>query len=242
MKKLIVGGASLLLGVIIFGTKEDNTMPIPRTPVKPPAKPKNLNELEPGDHLWFWNGKVSFEKNIPQLAWFGTTAPNDYKDNGINIYYYVMYENEVRKGQPHMLNKDGTYAWLHNNPGNITGPQPNYGQYQDKYGWHNFMTFPTYQAGFDAIAKYLRGPIYRSLNLIQAFNKYAPKGDGGNDPDRYAKEVASAAGVSPFTLIHDLTPEQMRLAQEKIAYIERGRPGKILTIPEFMNEIKAANV
>ena len=39
--------------------------------------------LEPGDHVWYWNGQVSQELGIPQAAWFrGFQGPTDYLGHG----------------------------------------------------------------------------------------------------------------------------------------------------------------
>lgn len=229
MKKLLIGGGLLALTAIILSSTD------PKQPTGQPMNPSNPKPPNPsfGTPLWTWNGRVSFSSDIPQREWFGTTAPNDYNGNGPNIYHFVLYENEVRQGQPHMKSGKGSYAWLYNNPGNITGPQPNYGQYPGKVGWHNFLIFPNRQVGFDAIAKYLDTPRYANLNITQAFNVYAPKTDGGNRPDEYAQEVANAAGISTLTKMRDLTPSQMRLVQDKIEQIEGTVPGLILTYDQF---------
>jgi hypothetical protein len=127
-----------------------------------------------------------------------------------------------------MRGRPGTFAWLNNNPGNIMGPQPNYGQYPNKSNWHNFLIFPTPEVGFDAIGKYLRGDLYRNLSITAAFHRYAPASDG-NRPDVYAADVAAAAGVSVSTLVGDLDEGQMLKMQNKIREIEGVIAGSTLT-------------
>jgi len=143
----------------------------------------------------------------------------------------VIHANgEIRRGRPHMRNHEGTHAWLNNNPGNLAGVPggADLGQYRDKFNWHHFLIFPTFDAGFAAIAAFLRAPNYRDLSILDGFRKYAPASDG-NDPDAYAAGVASAAGVPTSTPIRDLTDEQMRFMQEKITQIEGSVEGTILS-------------
>jgi hypothetical protein len=199
--------------------------------------------LEAGDHLWYWNGKVSPAQNIPQHDWFGTTAPNDYGGNGKDIYNYVVYADEVVRGRPHMRNFEGSFSWLNNNPGNITGQSggPDFGQFPGKFNWHNFLIFPTWEAGFAAIAQLLRGPRYVSLSLTDAFARYAPGGDGGNSPAAYAQAVADAVGVDVSATVGDLSDDQMLEMQNKITEIEGAVAGESFAYDaaELPDEIKS---
>jgi hypothetical protein len=199
--------------------------------------------LEPGDHIWYWNGNVSTETSIPQASWFpGFSGPTDYLGNGNDIFNFVVYESEIVRGQPHMRNHPGTYAWLNNNPGNITGRPggPEYGQYPGKFNWHHFLIFPTWEAGFDAIALLLRGPTYASRSILEAFKLYAPASDG-NDPAGYAKEVAAAAGVDESTTVEELDDDQMLVMQNKIMEIEGAVAGDTFSYdsPELPAELVA---
>jgi hypothetical protein len=105
-----------------------------------------LPPLEPGDHVWYWQGNVSMGQGIPRLdkklkdgtirkGWFPNASPaktSDYQDHGGEIYNFVVYANEVRCAQPQMgvghgiahkqANFPGSYAWVNHNPGNLSGP------------------------------------------------------------------------------------------------------------------------
>jgi hypothetical protein len=178
--------------------------------------------LEPGDHVWYWNGNISQAMNIPQSSWFpGFQGPIDYLGHGEEIYNFVIYDDQIVRGQPHMNNHPGTYSWLDNNPGNITGVAggPDYGQYPGKFNWHNFLIFPTWDIGFSAIAQLLRGPAYVNRSILDAFQHYAPASDG-NDPVRYAQDVADALGLPTSTTIGELDDDQMVVMQNKITEIE----------------------
>jgi len=196
--------------------------------------------LESGDHIWYYDGlgnadaiageQVSTDKNIPRLTWFPSADPhdpNDYRNNGIHIYHYVVMDYELRMGQPHLRNKPGSYAWLNNNPGNLTGVPggPDFGQYYGKFSWHNFLVFPDYDTGFAAIGAFLQQGPYPNLTILEAFRKYAPAGDGGNRPDEYAAKVAAAAGVSIDTRVGDLTADELWQVQVQIEAIEGSLPG-----------------
>ncbi|WP_052914277.1 hemopexin repeat-containing protein [Protofrankia coriariae] len=200
--------------------------------------------LVPGDHVWYYNGQISTDRDIPRAVWFpGSQSPTDYLGHGDEIFNFVIHADAIYRGRPHMRGREGTYAWLNNNPGNITGVPggTDYGQYRDKFNWHRFIIFPTRQAGYDAIAAFLRQASYpakttgvrqwpagryRDLGITEAFHRYAPAEDG-NDPDSYGAAVAAAAGVSTTTLISELTDAQMAHMQNKIAEIEGAVPGVI---------------
>ncbi len=194
--------------------------------------------------MWVWNDQVSQEKDIPRAQWFGhmpgfqKNVPTDYRGHGGEIYHFVIHAGgEIRRGQPHMkMDKSprsrfkGSHAWLNNNPGNITGPNMNLGQYPGKLNWHNFLIFPSREVGREAIRKLLReghhpkvgrhpAGFYRDLTILGCFEVYAPKEDG-NSPETYARDVAAAAGVPQGTLIGALTDDQLTLVQRKIEEIE----------------------
>lgn len=202
--------------------------------------------LESGDHIWYYDGQgndqaISGEQtstgaNIPRLQWFpnaNPNDPNDYGNNGVHIFEYVVYDNELRSGQPHLRSGQGSFAWLNNNPGNLTGVNggADLGQIAGKFNWHNFLVFPDHDTGFAAIAAFLRQGPYPQLSILDAFNKYAPASDG-NHPDQYAADVASAAGVTTDTLVGDLTDDQMSEMQKKIESIEGSVPGTSQTVDD----------
>ncbi|KAB2364576.1 hypothetical protein [Bacillus thuringiensis] len=191
--------------------------------------------LELGDHVWYWNGNISLDQNIPRALWFPGSNPhdlNDYQGHGKEIYNYVVYADEIVRGRPHMRNYEGSFAWLNNNPGNITGLPGglDFGQYPGKFNWHNFLIFPTWNDGFNAIALLLRSPAYVDLSILDGFKKYAPASDG-NNPVAYANAVAAALsheGVTVNTRIGDLTDDQMLVMQYKIQEVEGVIPGDSL--------------
>lgn len=175
--------------------------------------------LEDGDALWYWNGNISRTKNIPQAQWFGTSAPQDYGGNGWDISNFVVYPKEVVEGQPHMRGGSGSFSWLNNNPGNITAGGAWYGAYQGKVNWHNFMIFPSWDLGLDAIGQLMRGPTYSQLSILGAFQRYAPASDG-NDPVRYANQVAAAVGTDVSTIVGELSDDDMVALQNAITDME----------------------
>jgi hypothetical protein len=216
--------------------------------------------LEQGDHIWYYDGQgndqaiqgeqTSTDKNIPRLRWFPNANPNDandYSNNGIHVFEYVVYNVQLRRGQPHLRHGNGSFAWLDNNPGNLTGVPggTDFGQFANKFNWHNFLLFPDHDTGFAAIAAFLRQNSWKGLSILQAFRKYAPAGDGGNNPDQYAADVAAAAGVTTDTLVGDLTDDQMLQMQQKIEQIEGSVPGDTLSaddasVPQVIKDLVSA--
>jgi hypothetical protein len=195
--------------------------------------------LEPGDNVWYYDHMTSQTQGIPQADWFpGFSGPTDYHGHGGEIFEFVVYDDQIVRGQPHMNNHAGSFAWLNNNPGNITGRPggPDYGQYPGKFNWHNFLIFPDWDTGRAAIAQLLRGPGYASLSILDAFKKYAPAGDGGNDPVKYASDVAAALTVdASTTIVGDLDDDQMMVVQDKIQQIEGAIPGDSFDLDDSTN-------
>ncbi|MFG1953483.1 peptidoglycan DD-metalloendopeptidase family protein [Micromonospora sp. NPDC048830] len=188
--------------------------------------------LELGDHVWYWNHRISFDQNIPRAQWFPGSDPhdpNDYQGHGKEICNFVVHADEIARGRPHMRNYEGSFAWLNNNPGNITGRPggPNFGQYPGKFNWHNFLIFPTWAAGYQAIALLLRSDQYVNLSILDAFKKYAPASDG-NNPVAYANAVAAALNIPVSTRVGNLTDRQMEVMQDKIQEVEGVIPGASL--------------
>ncbi len=200
--------------------------------------------LQPGDHVWWWNGKMSAGQDIPRLTWFpGSQNDTDYLGHGKEIFQFVVHsDGAVLRGQPHMRGFPGSQAWLNRNPGNITGHPGgrDYGQYPGKFNWHNFLIFPTRDLGFAAIGALLQSDSYRNLGLLDAFERYAPAKDG-NNPVQYATDVAAAAGVSPQTAVGTLNPDQLLLVQQKIEQIEGTIPGETFdaSSPDLPEEFRA---
>jgi hypothetical protein len=207
----------------------DQQPPSPGPSPTPPPSPTPAGGLEPGDHVWEWSGLTSQEKNIPQKQWFGTTAESDYGGHGKEIYEYVVYPDHVKRGQPHMRSGKGSFAWLNNNPGNLTAGGTNVGEYPGKRNWHNFIVFPTVEAGMAGIPRFLKANGYGPLSLAAAFKRYAPKGDGKNNPEHYAQSVADAIGVGVETTVNQLTEEQLKEVAKAIAKMEGSVPGETMS-------------
>ena len=78
------------------------------------------------------------------------------------------------------------------------------------------------------------------LSITDAFERYAPASDG-NDPVRYAADVAAAAGISESTTIGELDDDQMLVMQNKITEIEGAVAGDTFAYdsPELPDELRA---
>ena len=112
----------------------------------------------------------------------------------------------------------GNLNFRNNNPGNME-----YGDLAKKYGAvgtdGRFAVFPDYETGRKAQEALLfESGVYEGKTIGSAIAKYAPFGDGNNDPVAYANNVAAALGVPVDTPLSALNPEQrnaMLTAMEK---------------------------
>ena len=133
-------------------------------------------------------------------------APGDFVVvEGYANRKYVVYDDEVRA-----RGAGGTVAWLCRNPGNIRngdhlGAFPGKRYFTEDVG--NFAIFPDEDTGLAAIKSVLHS--YGHLTVSQAMNKYAPRGDAGNNPDQYSREVANQMGVTVHTFVDTLSDDQM---------------------------------
>ena len=202
--------------------------------------PPTPQKFEPGDHVWYYPHpdpdvpRITADLDVPRDLWFpGSTGSTDYKGHGMEISEFVIYETEVKEGKPHMKGKPGTTAWINNNPGNLSGNRADVGQYKGKANWHYFLIFPSYQAGYDAIPKWLEAYGYYGKGILATMRAYAPASDG-NDPDGYAAGIVAAlagektAAGDPITLdttLAQLSETQMRKVQDAIVKAEGTIPG-----------------
>jgi hypothetical protein len=86
-----------------------------------------------------------------------------------------------------------------NNPGNLiyagqTGATP------VTVGGTTWASFPTYDAGYQALLNQIALDASRGLTISQFTAKYAPAASG-NDPVTYAANIAAATGLSPNSLL-----------------------------------------
>jgi hypothetical protein len=143
-------------------------------------------------------------------------------DPGLEVFTggkrYIIFTDEVRSG--------GTISWRARNPGNIRNGD-HYGAYAGKKantsGSGSFAVFPDEATGFAAIAQVLRG--YGHITVAKAMGKYAPAGDGANDPDAYARSVAKEMGVSVDTYVDALDDSQLQVFSTAIKRVEGWTPG-----------------
>src|SRR5262245_6374542 len=189
--------------------------------------------LESGDHVWYWNQRISLDQNIPRTEWFPGSNPhdpNDYQGHGKEIFNFVIHADEIARGRPQMRNYEGSFAWLNNNPGNLTGRPggPDFAQYPGKFNWHSFLIFRTWTDGYNAIATWFQREPWANLSIREAFNDYSHESDG-NNPVYYANKVAEALGLPVSTRVGHLTDEQMPVFQDRIQEMEGTIPGVSLS-------------
>jgi hypothetical protein len=89
----------------------------------------------------------------------------------------------------------GTLAYTNNNPGNLIYV----GQAGASPGAGGFASFPTYDAGYQALLNQIQNYANRGLTIDQMMAIYAPAGQGSNNPSSYANTIANNLGVSTST-------------------------------------------
>jgi hypothetical protein len=92
-------------------------------------------------------------------------------------------------------------------------------------GKHRFAIFPNEETGLRAVQRFLRKHQGRR-DITLMMNLFAPAGDLSNDPQLYARRVASALGVSVGTLVSDLTDEQLAVFASTIRDVEGWTKGQ----------------
>lgn len=121
---------------------------------------------------------------------------------GGNGFTDVMYDDGTKE------RKQGDLNFRNNNPGNME-----YGDFAKRHGAvgtdGRFAVFPDSETGRKAQEALLFGSeSYSGMNILDAIKKYNPKGDGTNNPERYAANVAAALGVPVDTPLSSLNPQQ----------------------------------
>ena len=105
---------------------------------------------------------------------------------------------------------NGTLAYQNNNPGNLVYNSSSTGQISNGAtpGINGFASFPSYQAGYNALLSQIQTYANQGLTIDQMMAKYAPATDAngnptGNNPTAYAQQIATTLGVSTDTTVAD---------------------------------------
>lgn len=123
---------------------------------------------------------------------------------------YVIY---IKQDGTKIKRTGGSPSWRNNNPGNIVN---------SKFATTNgavgsagrFAVFPNEETGLQTTVKLLRSKNYVNLTLEQVYHRWAPKGDGNNNPSVYANYVSKHSGVPLNKRIRELNnDEMMRIAR-----------------------------
>jgi hypothetical protein len=135
---------------------------------------------------------------------------------------YVIYPDEIRVG--------GTVAWICRNPGNIRDGDK-YGAYKGKKfntkSAGAFAIFPDEATGMKAVVSVLKN--YGNTTIAKTMESYAPKKDGHNDPEKYARILADRLGVSVDTPVNALSSTQLEAFAQQIKAVEGWEPGDYLS-------------
>jgi len=87
------------------------------------------------------------------------------------------------------------------------------------------LFFPTEEIGTLARIRLLKGSKYRNKTIIEMVRSYAPKNDG-NNPERYARQIESIAGLKRSRVLKDLSDEEFAALVAAMKRIEGNKPGR----------------
>ncbi|MFC0227878.1 LysM peptidoglycan-binding domain-containing protein [Serratia aquatilis] len=126
------------------------------------------------------------------------------------------------------IRKGGTIPWRLQNPGNV---RPNSDDSPDSEYLQplrlaiadtasgKFSMFSSEEDGWETKKKLLRTSLYRDCTISEMAEIYAPSGDG-NDPEKYAKDVLKASGVSPDITLGDMDDATLEKVMQGMKKIE----------------------
>jgi len=121
----------------------------------------------------------------------------------------------------------GTLSWRYHNAGNVK-----YGKFAKLThavgkGWGGHAVYESIDSSKEAMRKLLFTDVrrYHKKSLLNALRKYAPKGDMGNRPDRYARYVGAKAGVSIHKKLGDMTKDEQDKVMEAMIRFEGHKEG-----------------
>jgi hypothetical protein len=141
----------------------------------------------------------------------------------------------VKVGTRTAQRSGGTISWRYNNPGNLKWGDFARTQGAIGPGWGRHAVFPTREQGQLAKKRLLfNNPRFSTLPLLSAISEYAPADDdgagvpsGGNRPSVYTNYICEKAGVTPSTILHDMSDEQRDLMLHAMQTFEGFKPGTV---------------
>jgi len=148
------------------------------------------------------------------MGWYEDYGIIDGEVVSVQAVAHVFRDSEgMRTGGPP--------SWAGCNPGNIV-----VGSFTDSHGAYpgafiyRFAVFPDDETGMAAIVSLLRTNTYSSLSILDAMKKYAPSGDGSNNPQVYAQQIANAIGKPTSTIVGTLSDDELAVYADAIKQVE----------------------
>lgn len=219
-----VAGGLAIFGTLGFAASQARASPSIGADVA--GRPSGAPPMAPSQSLAVSRGPVSVNQpgvrtpNILGPSFGGSSAGTGASVVDAGPGYTVIQYTNGR-----VERRVGVRNWRNNNPGNIEfGP---YARSKGAIGTDGrFAVFPTYEAGFAAKESLLfEGRNYRNLTIAAAISRYAPHFE--NDTNSYINQVASAANVSPYTKLNELSPSQRRAMLAAMERVEGFRVGRV---------------
>lgn len=157
-----------------------------------------------------------------EMGTFGQSPQNSFSGTGVAAAGKGWTDIVGPDGK--VIHREGSRNWRNNNPGNIE-----FGNFAKSNGAigtdGRFAVFPSYEAGRKAKEALLfNSPSYRDKTIAGAISRYAPQFE--NNTSSYIKNVADAAGVSPFTPLSQLSPQQRSAMMDAMQRVEGFKAGR----------------
>lgn len=194
-----------------------------------------------GDEIWYGTPKSMITR------WYettGNTVPVSCHNWGgipavqeTGTYVKCNLDNRdgdrVRYLDAGKIHVKGNPNWRNNNPGNLRRSKYECGRVCVA-GSGGFAVFATEEEGWDAMRWLLKTDKYANSNINKAIETYAPEGDGGNNPERYAQRVKAEMRRQGVTradldtvLLKNLTANELEIMMHAMVDIEGGDEGTV---------------
>lgn len=203
-----------------------------------PANPKGFFGV-PGETSDPANVRVGQMRQLPAEQydpWPTGAAPTDTQDEAFRFNQSMRALQDTVPGlKPGAPSSTGAAApagtswhWQQNNPGNIRMTDSSLRSYPGaKPGVKGFLAFETPEQGQAAIGQTWRhiSKTYKATTPREIISRYAPRGDGKNDPDAYAASLQKLTGLDPDQPVDLNDPAVMQKIQAAVSQIETGTAG-----------------
>lgn len=177
-----------------------------------------------------------YRKTLLTLSLIATIGYIVYLYYGKHELSQQVQQITYTKAETQDFNNTKSLGYSLNNPGNIRNSNTKFkGEvYSDKA----FKKFSSMPYGFRAMTSLLHTYIKSGYNTVnKILNRYAPSGDGNNNPTNYVASVTKAANVKPDQTLStsDFKNGNLMNVMYHMTKVEQGYPPNIQDLTEGFN-------